>query len=116
MDHPMKFTEYAEHAHKTAVYPGHREFTGLAYAALGLSGESGEVADKIKKLWRDDGASIDDAVFREGLAKELGDVLWYVAAVASEIGYSLDVIAKMNVEKLASRHERDVLAGSGDDR
>lgn len=113
---PMTFVEYAQHAHKTAVYPGHREFTGLAYASLGLTGEAGECADKVKKLWRDNAANIDSAVFREELAKELGDVLWYVAAIASEIGYPLDLIAKMNVEKLASRHARDVLAGSGDNR
>lgn len=109
------FHAYANEAAKTAVYSGAGKFSGLSYAGLGLAGEAGEVADKIKKLWRDHNgvANPDD---RGAIAKELGDVLWYVAAVAREINLPLALIAEGNVEKLRSRQVRDVLAGSGDDR
>jgi NTP pyrophosphatase (non-canonical NTP hydrolase) len=110
----MDFDDYAEEAKKTAVYPGSGEFIGLAYAALGLTGEAGEVAEKVKKLLRDNGRR--DTNFNEELAKELGDVLWYCAAVAEEIGYDLNTIALINVAKLKGRHARSKLSGSGDNR
>jgi NTP pyrophosphatase (non-canonical NTP hydrolase) len=110
----MDFDEYAAKAKETAVYPGHGEFNGLAYATLGLVGEAGEVAEKVKKLWRDNGTY--DGAFETELAKEIGDVLWYVAAVCDEIGYDLGQVAKINISKLNSRKLRDKLAGSGDNR
>lgn len=110
----MTFEEYAAAAGATAVYPGRHEFGGRAYAALGLTGEAGEVAEKVKKLWRDNGELTAEVC--ESVAYELGDVLWYVAAMAYEIGYPLEVVAEMNVDKLRSRRDRGVLAGSGDDR
>ena len=85
------------------------------YATLGLVGEAGEVADKVKKVIRDNGGVISDAV-RGNLAKELGDVLWYLARLAADVGLSLDEIARMNIEKLESRKERGALQGSGDAR
>ena len=96
----------------TAAYP--QQFR-IIYPALSLTGEAGEVADKVKKVIRDNGTMFDDAR-KEELAKELGDVLWYVATLSNDIGYPLEEIARMNNEKLSSRKERGVLGGSGDNR
>ena len=108
----MKLTEYQEKAMKTAFFPGKYS---LVYPALGLVGEAGEVAEKIKKIIRDDKGVIGYDKTEE-IAKELGDVLWYIAALSTEIGYELEDIAKINLEKLESRHNRGVLKGSGDNR
>lgn len=108
----MKINDYQKEAVKTAIYP---EEQRIIYPALGLTGEAGEVADKVKKVLRD-----DDGVFslklKERVAAELGDVLWYCATMARDLGYSLEKIAQMNVSKLESRQNRGVLGGSGDDR
>lgn len=109
----MTFQEYQAEAGKTAVYPGSGYTTGLMYASLGLAGEAGELANQVKKCWRDGEIY---AGKEEGMKKEIGDVLWYVAAVATELGVSLDTAAHANVEKLRSRAQRGVLGGSGDDR
>lgn len=85
------------------------------YPTLGLAGESGEVAEKIKKVIRDKNGVADEET-KEMIKKELGDVLWYVAQLATELGLSLDEIAENNITKLASRLERGVLQGSGDNR
>lgn len=106
----MDFTEYQERANATAIYA---ETYKIMYPTLGLAGEAGEVADKVKKIIRDGLSLVDE---KEGIAKELGDVLWYIAAVARDIGYSLDDIAKMNIDKLEGRKERGVLQGNGDNR
>jgi NTP pyrophosphatase (non-canonical NTP hydrolase) len=110
----MEFGDYQKQSASTAIYPGQGEVLGLAYVGLGL-GESGEVQGKIKKVIRDDGGVISDEK-RAAIAKELGDMLWYVSQTASEIGVSLDDIAEDNLDKLASRAERGVLGGSGDER
>ena len=104
---------YQARSRATAVYPD--AGSNLLYPTLGLCGEAGEVAEKIKKMVRDDGGVLGDER-RDALAKELGDVLWYVAQLASEAGLDLDAIAEANLEKLLSRRERGVLQGSGDDR
>jgi NTP pyrophosphatase (non-canonical NTP hydrolase) len=109
----MELSDYQERSRATAVYPG--AGANLLYPTLGLCGEAGEVAEKIKKMVRDD-AGVLSAERREALAKELGDVLWYVAQLATEAGLELDAIAAGNLEKLGSRRDRDVLQGSGDDR
>lgn len=101
------FNDYQTEAKKTAVYPEHM---GLAYTALGLTGEAGEYAEKIKKYIRD--GVLDDKL----AAKELGDVLWYLAMAADELGYDLSEIALMNLEKLRDRQERNKIGGSGDSR
>lgn len=82
---------------------------------FGLVGEAGEVADKFKKLIRDKNAEATDADKKE-LAKELGDVLWYVNSVGAYLGYSLDEIAQMNLDKVLSRKDRGKIQGSGDNR
>jgi len=87
----------------------------LIYHVLGLTNEAGEVAGKVKKNIRDKG-NVWDQVDRDALAQELGDVLWYLSRVASAVGYTLEEIAQMNLDKLASRKERGVIGGSGDNR
>lgn len=81
------------------------------YPAMAMCGEAGEFAEKIKKAWRD-----ETPLDRVGAAKELGDVLWYIAAAARDLGFSLEEVAALNIEKLHSRRARGTLAGSGDDR
>lgn len=109
----MTLNEYQEHALETAVYP---EKYKVVYPALGLAGEAGETADKIKKVLRgDDGGVLTDEK-RQAVAMEIGDVLWYCATLANDLGYDLDTIAQMNYAKLKSRQERGKLSGSGDNR
>ena len=108
----MEFSEYQRFSRRTAEYP--RE-AWLTYPALGLAGEAGEVAEHAKKAIRDDAGMVTDER-RAAVAKELGDVLWYVAQLASELGLELDQIARDNLEKLFSRQRRGVLSGSGDER
>lgn len=109
----MTFEEYEQVALSLARYPNIG--SNIVYPALGLSGESGEVADKVKKIFRDKGGVLTEND-RESLAYEVGDVLWYVGAAAKELGYSLAEIARMNLEKLISRRDRGKLHGEGDDR
>jgi len=109
----MDFNDYQGSALITAIYPNRG--VNFTYPALGLAGEAGEVADKLKKVIRDHGGVLTDPV-RDAVAKELGDVLWYVAVLAAEIDYDLNTIAQANLNKLASRQERGVISGSGDNR
>ncbi len=109
----MNFEEYQKKSRVTAKYPDAGK--NYIYPTLGLTGEAGEVAEKIKKVLRDKGGKIDEET-REAIKKELGDVLWYVSQLASELELSLDDVAKTNIEKLLSRLERNVLTGSGDNR
>tara|TARA_R110000787_G_scaffold30072_3_gene81062 strand:+ start:1010 stop:1330 length:321 start_codon:yes stop_codon:yes gene_type:complete len=106
----MHLNEYQERANHTAIYDSKYK---LIYPTLGLAGEAGEVADKVKKIYRDNLNINNEA---ESIAKELGDVLWYVAAVARDVGYRLEDIAKLNINKLESRQKRGVIGGNGDDR
>ncbi len=108
----MSLNEYQDKASETANYP---KSQAIPYIMLGLNGEAGEVADKYKKVIRDnEGLMSDDK--RLEIAKELGDVLWYVAMGARELGFDLDFIAKQNIGKLQSRKERGKIKGSGDNR
>src|SRR4051812_15641246 len=107
----MDFETYQKQSRETAVYPN--SGSNYIYPTLGLAGETGEVAEKIKKAVRDHNGVIDDAR-RADIEKELGDVLWYVSQIASELGLSLDQVAAKNIEKLLSRKARNVLTGSGD--
>jgi NTP pyrophosphatase (non-canonical NTP hydrolase) len=109
----MDFNEYQKKSRETALYP--HVGKNFVYPTLGLVGEAGEVADKLKKTIRDDDHVITEKK-RQEVQKELGDVLWYVAQVASELDLSLDEIAKKNIEKLFSRKDRGKIGGSGDDR
>lgn len=109
----MHANTYQKCALETAIYPNRGN--NFAYPALGLAGEAGEVADKLKKVIRDNDGVLTNTV-RDAVAKELGDVLWYVAVLASEINYDLGDLMQMNIDKLNSRKERGVLSGSGDNR
>jgi len=110
----MDFSTYGEQAIKTAIYPS-KGSGSLVYPALGLCGEAGEIAEKVKKNIRDADGVIS-SITRDDLIKELGDVLWYLNALAFELDVSLDVIAETNLAKLQSRQARGMLQGSGDDR
>lgn len=109
----MDFKEYQEKSKKTALYPNVGD--NFIYPTLGLSGEAGEVAEKIKKVIRDKNGIIDEET-KELIKKELGDVLWYVSQLATELSLSLDDVAEKNIKKLASRMERGKLHGDGDNR
>lgn len=109
----MNFDEYQKAARTTAIYPNLGN--NPVYPALGLAGEAGEVCENIKKMIRDDGSELTDAR-RAAVVKELGDVLWYAAQLAMEIGVSLGAVAEANIAKLADRKRRDVIKGDGDDR
>lgn len=109
----MNFDEYQAAARQTAQYPDMG--LNVYYPTLGLAGEAGEVAEKIKKMMRDDDGQLTDDR-RNGLKKELGDVLWYVAALCSELGLSMGEVAEHNVAKLRDRRDRGAIRGDGDNR
>ncbi len=109
----MELNDYQIKSRRTARYPviGH----GVIYPTLGLTNEAGEVAGKIKKIFRDRGGIISESD-RQSLLGELGDVLWYLAQVCTELEIPLDDVATHNIEKLSSRLERGRIGGDGDDR
>lgn len=106
----MKMNEYQQAAMKTALYP---KDCALAYATLGLAGEAGELANKVKKILRGDDNAME---LRQQVIGEMGDVMWYLAALASELDTDLEAVARHNVEKLESRYARDMIKGAGDNR
>jgi NTP pyrophosphatase (non-canonical NTP hydrolase) len=109
------FDEYQAFAATTAIHPRETRLQELAYLALGLTGEAGEVAGKVKKIIRDSGGVI--TLQNElDIAHELGDVLWYVARVADVLSFDLSDVVAANVDKLRSRRARGVIGGSGDNR
>ena len=109
----MDFDNYQIEARKTAIYPDKDK--NFIYPTLGLVGESGEVAEKIKKILRDKNG-IFDYESKLALKKELGDVLWYLSNLCDELEFSLNDVANENLEKLNLRISRGKISGSGDDR
>ncbi|MDD3607483.1 MAG: nucleoside triphosphate pyrophosphohydrolase family protein [Candidatus Moranbacteria bacterium] len=109
----MNFGEYQKRSRKTAKYPN--AGSDLVYPTLGLNGEAGEVAEKVKKIIRDKEGKISNEDRKE-IGKELGDVLWYLSQLATELNLSLEEIAEENIKKIFSRMKRRKLAGSGDNR
>ena len=109
----MDLNHYQTTALETAIYPNQGQ--NFTYPVLGLLGEAGEVADKLKKVIRDGDGLLTDPV-RDAVAKELGDVLWYLAVLSYELDHDLNTIAQNNLDKLASRKARGVISGSGDNR
>lgn len=117
--------EYQATATGTAIYPGQGTALGLIYCALKMNGEAGEFAEHVGKAMRDDDFGQSAGAFhhvnltperRAKLLLECGDVLWYVASAARELGYTLNEVAHANVNKLLDRQERGTLQGSGDHR
>ena len=116
---PMTMNDYQTMAMESAIYPD-----ALIYPMLGLQGEVGELAEKLKKHFRDNEYEVvmEDCIaempaeLRFDMAREVGDVLWYLTAIASDLGYSLDEIASMNIEKLEDRANRGHIKGNGDYR
>ena len=109
----MDFNDYQKKSRLTAIYPD--KDNNFVYPTLGLVGEAGEVAEKIKKILRDKGGIINDDD-RQEINKELGDVLWYLAQMATELKLDLDAVAQNNLDKLFSRLDRNKLQGNGDNR
>lgn len=106
----MDMNEYQDLAMRTKKRP-----MPYYYAVLKLTGEAGEVSEKFGKMVRDKAGIMDDN-FKQDIVKELGDVLWYIASIADDLGVDLETVASRNVEKLADRQARGVISGSGDNR
>lgn len=108
----MTLNEYQEKALSTAIYSDNYK---IIYPTLGLTGEAGEVSDKVKKVLRDKDGNFDEETNKQ-IALELGDVMWYCATLANDLSYTLDDICQMNYDKLQSRKNRDMIHGNGDNR
>lgn len=110
----MDFNEYQKLASRTATFDGNK-LDPLVYLALGIAGESGEVVEKIKKAYRNDGGEISQDK-KEELKQELGDVMWYLSQVARVLDIPFDEVGKANIEKLADRQKRGKICSEGDNR
>lgn len=110
----MKFDDYQKQALTTAI-SSTNEFNDLLHWVLGVNGEAGEIAEKVKKIIRDKGGKVS-AADKQELADEVGDVLWYLAVFSHHLGISFDKVAQANLDKLQSRKARGVIGGSGDNR
>lgn len=111
----MTIKEYSKKAYSTAIYKDNTNYPDIIYPILGLCGETGEVAEKIKKCIRDNKGEVTKE-FKIEIIKELGDVLWYINAIAHDLGFNLEEVAQVNIDKLFSRKKRNKLQGSGDNR
>ena len=105
--------DYQARACETAIFPKHR---ATEYLTLGLTGEAGEIANKVKKFIRDGATKDEYLAKRIEIGYEIGDVLWYCAVLAEELEMNLGHIMEKNLEKLADRHKRGKISGSGDNR
>ena len=103
---------YQQVAKQTAIYPREQ---AIIYPTLGLTGEAGEVANKVKKIIRD-GTNKNNENLVQEISAEIGDCLWYIAVLADDIGVKLSDIANSNLIKLANRKKNNTIHGSGDDR
>ena len=129
----MELNEYASKAMQTAIYPGAGTPMGLAYVALKMNGEAGEFAEHLGKAMRDESYGQPAILHHNGntspssfdiihpsrhalLVKEIGDVLWYLAAACRELNVTLEQAAQINLDKLADRNTRNKISGSGDER
>jgi NTP pyrophosphatase (non-canonical NTP hydrolase) len=109
----MTFKDYQDRAVETAIYGAGN---AIIYPALGLANEAGEVLGKIKKVLRDKGGDFHHLDTRMAIADEIGDVLWYMAALCKDLDIPLESVANRNIVKLLDRRERNVIQGSGDNR
>lgn len=108
----MNFEDYQTQASKTAIY---NDADVIVYPVLGLLSEAGEVAGKVKKVLRDNNGQFLPE-HREAIADEVGDCLWYIASICTDLGFGMETIAQRNLNKLNSRMARGVIQGSGDTR
>ena len=119
MNHPnpnrTTLSDYQNDCNMSAIYPGKSKLLGLQYVILGLVGEAGEIAQKLKKQIRDRDGVMDKA-FQENLMMESGDVMWYVAMLCTELGFDLGDVANRNIEKLRARMLANTIKGDGDNR
>ncbi len=111
----LSFSEYQYKAAKTAVYPDRGTVRGIEYCALGACGEGGEIANKVKKIFRDDGLVLTPAR-KEMIRAEIGGSLWYLSQLCFELDTTLESCAEENLAELASRSSRGTLHGDGDNR
>ena len=111
----MTFNNYQTNASRTAFYPRKFKNQGLYYTTLGLVGEAGEIANKVKKIMRDNDGKLEKQA-KADIFDELGDVLWYCATLADELGVNLKDVARCNLIKLQDRMNRGKIKGSGDKR
>ena len=113
----MEFNSYQEEARKYDLFKPTGDYNTISFVekVLGLAGEAGETADKVKKVLRDNGGEFSD-VDKGEVVKELGDVLWYLAAISTYLKVDLEDVARCNLEKLESRKQRNLLHGEGDNR
>ncbi len=109
----MTFAEYQKASEKTAIYPN--SINHVAHWTLGVTGEAGEIANKVFKVFREKNGQIDEATKKE-LGKEIGDTLWYLTQLTTALNLSLETIAEDNIAKLQSRQQRGTLTGDGDNR
>jgi NTP pyrophosphatase (non-canonical NTP hydrolase) len=110
----MTLDEYQKEALVTALWSGD-DLKDLSHWVLGVTGEAGEIAEKVKKLIRDYDGKLD-AEQKFELVKEVGDVMWYLAVLAEHLGYKFEAVGKMNIDKLRDRQARNKLQGNGDNR
>ena len=111
----MTFNNFQTNASRSAFYPRNFKNEGLYYTTLGLVGEAGEIANKVKKIMRDNNGKLEE-IHKADIFDELGDVLWYCASLADELGVNLEDVAKCNLIKLEDRMNRGKIQGSGDKR
>ncbi|OGG60146.1 hypothetical protein A2765_01085 [Candidatus Kaiserbacteria bacterium RIFCSPHIGHO2_01_FULL_56_24] len=111
----MDFDEYEKLASRTATIDDSKRLYRLYDLGLGIAGEAGELAEKLKKAIRDDGGEISEER-REGLKREIGDVLWYLSQLSNALGFPFSEAAQANITKLEDRLARDKIKGSGDNR
>ena len=111
----MNFTDYQQATARTAIYPSNSPIEALSYVTMGLVGEAGEIANKVKKILRDNDGVVTDG-YRRAIGGEIGDVMWYLSQLATELDYELEWLAENNLNKLRLRAENGTLQGSGDNR
>lgn len=110
----MTLDEYQKEALVTAIWSGD-QLKDLSHWVLGITGEAGEIAEKVKKIIRDNDGNVS-ADNKKELVKEMGDVLWYLAVLCEHLGYKFDDVGTVNISKLRDRQKRDKISGSGDNR
>lgn len=111
----MELNSFQTNAVESAFYLGGEQIDPLIYCVIGLTEEAGEVAGKVKKLYRDHDGKLDDE-YRTKLALELGDTLWYLSVLAEKAGLDLETVARLNIEKRLKRKEKGTQHGDGDNR